>query len=130
MRRNRKKQVHAKVLPPAVAGIIVLSASLVLIYWGMESKCAELGQEIRQYEQKITALEDERIREETRWNEKNTPEKLEQAMLQHGLDMAYPSSEQIVRMNVMGQPIVGQLSLARLKQKQNAVARIAKTESR
>ena len=130
MRKNRKRQVHVKVLPPAVAGLIVLCASLVLIYWGMESKCAELGQEIRQYEQNITTLEDERIREETRWTEKKTPEKLEQAMLQHGLDMVYPSPEQIVRMDARGQPIPGQLALANFSRKQNAGERMVKAEVR
>lgn len=128
MRRNRKRQVHAKVLPPSVAGMIVLIVSMVLSYWFMDSKCAQLGQEIRKHEQKYAALEDERVREEARWSEKNTPEKLEQAMLQHGIAMTYPAADQVVRMDLAGQPLPGQLSLVRFQRSQNAGERVAKTE--
>lgn len=128
MRRNRKRQVHAKVLPPTVAGMIVLIVSLVLSYWFMDSKCAQLGQEIRKHEQKFAALEDERVREEARWSEKNTPEKLEQAMMQHGIAMNYPAADQVVRMDALGQPVQGQLSLVRFHRSQNAGERVAKTE--
>ena len=128
MRRNRKRQVHAKVLPPSVAGMIVLIVSMVLSYWFMDSKCAQLGQEIRKHEQKFAALEDERVREEARWSEKNTPEKLEQAMLQHGIAMNYPAADQVVRMDLAGQPLPGQLSLVRFQRSQNAGERVAKTE--
>jgi hypothetical protein len=107
--------VHAKVLPPAVAGMIVLIVTLALVYWVMDSKCAQLGQEIRKCEQKFEALEDERVREEARWSEKNTPEKLEEAMLQHGIAMAYPAADQVVRMDVSGRPAEGQLSLVRFR---------------
>lgn len=128
MRRNRKRQVHAKVLPPSMAGMIVLIVSMVLSYWFMDSKCAQLGQEIRKHEQKFAALEDERVREEARWSEKNTPEKLEQAMLQHGIAMSYPAADQVVRMDLAGQPLPGQLSLVRFQRSQNAGERVAKTE--
>jgi len=128
MRRNRKRQVHAKVLPPSMAGMIVLIVSMVLSYWFMDSKCAQLGQEIRKHEQKYAALEDERVREEARWSEKNTPEKLEQAMLQHGIAMSYPAADQVVRMDLAGQPLPGQLSLVRFQRSQNAGERVAKTE--
>jgi hypothetical protein len=127
MRRNRKKRVHAKVLPPSVAGIIVLVVSLVLVYWFVDAKCGQLGQEIRKHEQQLSALEDERVREEARWSEKKTPEKLEQAMLQHGLAMNYPSAEQVVRMDAAGQPVPGQLALARFQRAQSAGERVAKT---
>ncbi len=127
MRRNRKKRVHAKVLPPSVAGIIVLVVSLVLVYWFVDAKCGQLGQEIRKHEQQLSALEDERVREEARWSEKKTPEKLEQAMLQHGLAMNYPSAEQVGRMDAAGQPVPGQLALARFQRAQSAGERVAKT---
>lgn len=130
MRRNRKRQVHAKVLPPSVAGIAVLIVSMVLCYWFMDAKCAQLGQEIRKHEQKVASLEDERVREEARWSEKKTPEKLEQAMLQHGIAMSYPTSDQVVRMDAFGQPVAGQLSLVRFQRNQNASERVAKTEQK
>jgi hypothetical protein len=128
MRRNRKRQVRGvKVLPPSVAGMIVLLVSLVLSYWFMDSKCAQLGQEIRKHEQKLAALEDERVREEARWSEKKTPEKLEQAMLQHGIAMMYPTADQVVRMGSGGEPVAGQLSLVRFQRNLIASERVAKT---
>lgn len=75
-----------------------------------------------------TALEAEYAREETRWNEKNTPEKLEAAMLQHGIAMAYPSAEQVVRMDASGVPIEGQLSIARFRRSQSATERMVRTQ--
>ncbi len=127
MRRNRKKQMHAKVVPHSVAGIFLLVIGLVLLYWMMDSKCAVNGQEIRKYEQKLQSIEAEYAREEARWNEKNTPEKLQEAMLQHGIAMSYPSADQVVRMDASGQPAAGQLSLARFKRSQNATERVVKT---
>lgn len=127
MRRNRKRQVYAKVLPRSVAGLIVLMVTLVLVYWVMDSKCAQLGQEIRKCEQKIQTLDAEYAREESRWSEKNTPEKLEEAMLQHGIAMSYPAADQVVRMDASGLPAEGQLSLARFKRSQSATERVVKT---
>ena len=127
MRRNRKRQVHVKVLPPSVAGVIVLVVSMVLSYWFMDSKCAQLGQEIRKKEQELALLADECVREEARWNENKTPEKLEQAMLQHGIAMDYPTADQVVRMDARGEPVAGQLSLARFQKAQSVSERVAKT---
>ncbi|MBP7637758.1 MAG: hypothetical protein KBA18_07765 [Kiritimatiellae bacterium] len=127
MRRNRKKQVHAKVVPSSVAGIFMLMIGLALLYWVMDSKCDVDGQEIRKYEQKLQSIEAEYAREEARWNEKNTPEKLEEAMLQHGIAMSYPSADQVVRMDTSGIPVAGQLSIARFKRSQSATERVVKT---
>jgi hypothetical protein len=127
MRRNRKKQVHAKVVPSSVAGIFMLMIGLALLYWVMDSKCDVDGQEIRKYEQKLQSIEAEYAREEARWNEKNTPEKLEEAMLQHGIAMSYPSADQVVRMDTSGRPVAGQLSIARFKRSQSATERVVKT---
>ncbi len=128
MRRNRKRNVHAKVVPRSVAGVFLLMVGLVLVYWMMDSKCDVDGQEIRKYEQKLQALEAEYAREETRWNERNTPEKLEAAMLQHGIAMSYPSAEQVVRMDASGVPIEGQLSIARFRRSQSATERVVRTQ--
>lgn len=130
MRRNRKRRVNTKVLPPSVAGIAVMIVSLVLVYWFMDAKCAQLGQEIRKHEQGLASLEDERVREEARWNEKKTPEKLGQAMLQNGIDMNYPTADQVVRMDVSGRPVPGQLSVVRFLRNQSGSERVAKAETK
>lgn len=130
MRRNRKRRLSVKVLPHWPAGIIVLLVTLVLGYWFMDSKCAMLDQEMRKHEQKYAALENERVREESRWNEKKTPEKLEQAMLQHGIAMSYPTPEQVVRMDGSGVPLASQLSVVRFQRSRNASERVAKAGQR
>jgi len=127
MRRNNKRQVRIKFLPVPAAGVIVLAVSVALSYWFMDSKSAQLGQEIRKYEQKYAALENERVREEARWNEKKTPEKLDRAMLQHGILMKYPKPEQIVRMDEKGRPVPGQLSLVKFQRIRNAGEHVAES---
>ena len=128
MRKNRKRHARVKVLPPSVVGFFVLLVSMILCYWFMDSKCAQLGQEIRKHEQKFSALENERVREEARWNAKKTPEKLERAMLQHGLDMNYPTATQVVRMDAAtGAPVPGQLSVIAFRRSRNAGERVAGT---
>jgi hypothetical protein len=116
------------VLPRAVTGVILLIMGLMVAYWWMDSGCAQLGQEIRRCEQKSAALEDERVREEARWNEYNTPKKLKEMMLLHGIDMAYPTADQWVRMGADGQPVPKQLSLAKFKRGLGAGERVAKTQ--
>ena len=126
MRRNRKRQLHDRVFPGRAAGIVVLLVTLALGYWFMDSKCAMLSQEMRKHELKYAALENERVREESRWNEKKTPEKLEQAMLQHGIEMSYPTPEQVVRMDGSGVPLAGQLSVVRFQRNRNASGPVAR----
>ena len=42
MRRNRKRNVHAKVVPRSVAGVFLLMIGLVLLYW-MKSRDYKLA---------------------------------------------------------------------------------------
>ena len=129
MRRNRKRHVSVQAFPPSIAGLALLMVVLTLGYWFIDSRCNQLGQEIRKHEQKFSSLENERVREEARWNAKKTPEKLEQAMLQHGLEMNYPTAAQVVRMDTKnGQPIPGQIALAKFHHAQNAGERVARTQ--
>ena len=128
MRRNRKRQVRIKFLPVPAASVIVLVVSVALSYWFMDSKSAQLGQEIRKYEQNYAALENERVREEARWNENKTPEKLDAAMLQHGIQMTYPTPDQVVRMDGSGRPLPGQVSLGGRSQRiRSAGERVVKS---
>lgn len=126
MRRNRKRQVRTQYLPRTAVGVIVTIVTVALIYWFVDSKCSLLGQEIRKHEQKYAALENERVREAARWDEKKTPEKLERAMLQHGLAMNYPTAEQVVRMDAAGRPLPGQLSVARYQRSRAGIDRVVK----
>jgi hypothetical protein len=98
MRRNRKRRLHSRLMPPAVAGGIVLLATLAVAYLVMDHKCSQYGQQIKEFEQRYVALENEQIREESRWNVMKTPEQIEAMLLRHGLLMVYARPEQVVRM--------------------------------
>ena len=71
-------------------------------------------------ERELARLEDAHMRESTRWEEMKTPDRIERALLQHGLSMRPPRPEQTVRMTANGTPYPGQLSLARARQRLGA----------
>ncbi len=115
MRRNRRKQVKANGVVSKVAVLVVVTLTLMLTYWRIDSQCNVLGQEINENEKRLRALDGEIKREEAHWNEKNTPEKLEEAMRQHGIAMDYAKADQVVRMDASGKPVAGQIALRKLK---------------
>lgn len=127
MRKNRKKHVQMDPAWRKIIGIFALGVTVVVIYGVVDAKCGQLGQEIRKQELRYTSLENERVREAARWDEKKTPEKLERAMLQHGLAMGYAMPSQIVRMDASGRPIPGQLSLAKYQKSHTAIERVVKS---
>jgi cell division protein FtsL len=127
MRRNRKRQVKMEFMPKVFVAWIVITVCVTIGYWFMDSKSKQLNQEIRKYELKYDALESARAREALRWDEKKTPEKLEHAMLQNGLAMDYPKASQVVRLDVKGRVIPGQVSLARINKIKGAVSTVANT---
>ncbi len=66
-------------------------------------------------EREIVKLDDALLRASTSWEEMMTPEKIERALLRHGLSMKTPRADQIVRMMSNGLPRPGQISLAKAK---------------
>lgn len=104
---------------PLVALIIFL-VSGILVYWALDARCSQLGNDIRRKEIEKRNLENDFVREEARWNANKVPAKLNEALIAHGLVMTYPKGDQLVRMNHVGKPIPGQLSLAKFyRQHQN-----------
>ena len=116
-KRNRyKKNARMSFLPCSytVVGIIILTATIALVYWHLNTKCAALGDDIRRKEHELQSLKDEFLREEARWNANKTPEKLDAALLAHGLVMRHPKADQLVRMDGHGgKPLPNQLSIAK-----------------
>lgn len=125
MKRNRKRQVKIEFVPKVFVVWIVIVVSVAIGYWFMDSKSKQLNQEIRKYELKYTQLENARAREALRWDEKKTPEKLEEALLRNGLAMDYPKASQVVRLDSRGRLIPGQVSLARINKMKGAVSTVA-----
>ncbi|MDR2850149.1 MAG: hypothetical protein LBW77_06380 [Verrucomicrobiota bacterium] len=130
MKRNRKRTVHARVIPRPAVGAIVLVVTMTLIYWAVDSKCGQFGQDIRRNEQKLAALKDERVRERMLWDKNNTREKLEAALLQNGLAMDYPTAAQVVRMDASGQPVPGQISLVKFYRERSMTSPVVKNQAR
>jgi cell division protein FtsL len=127
MKRNRKRQVKMEFVPKVFVVWIVIVVSVAIGYWFMDSKCKQLNQEIRKDELKYAQRENERAREALRWDEKKTPEKLEDALLRNGLAMDYPKATQVVRLDSRGRLIPGQVSLARINKMKGAVSAVSNT---
>lgn len=129
MRRNHYRR-NAKMggfpCSASMPGFIVLVVLVALAYWGLDAKCNALGDDIKRKEQEMQRLEDEFVREEARWNANKTPEKLDAALLSHGLSMGYPRADQIVRMTDGGVPAEGQVSLAKFERNPPSSGNVAR----
>jgi hypothetical protein len=85
------------------------------------SSCTQLSKTISEKERQLAKLENDQKREQERWDEMKTPERLEAALLKHGLAMRYSKPEaQVVRMDKSGRPYSGQASVARATERSKA----------
>lgn len=98
--RNRKRRAQARILPVAFVPLVVLCASILLVYLWVDAARAQLGQQIRKLETRSDELDNECRREENRWSALKSPENIEQALLRHGLNMSLPRGEQVVRLSL------------------------------
>ena len=120
MRRNVKKPAKMSVVAANTMRfgvIIVFLFIMVILNLLASSGCNHLMKEKGEMERELVKLEEARTREATRWEEMKTPEKVDAALLRHGLSMKLPRSEQNVRMRVNGTPYPGQISIARARQR-------------
>ena len=117
-RRNRRRNVQMGVLPKLLVRVVILvslGAVIPLGYWGLDSKCNQVGQEINKSKTLYASLEGAYLHEEARWMENLTTENLDRAILRHGLAMGYPQAHQIVRVDAEGNPLPRQSSIAYLR---------------
>ena len=120
MRRNRKVTKKMSVVAANTmrfGAIIVFFFVMVILNLLSSSSCSQLLKTKGALELELAKLEDSRMRESTRWEEMKTPERIERALIRHGLSMRPPRPEQTVRMKADGTPYVGQLSIARARQR-------------
>lgn len=102
MGKNRRKVrfKHPLLYVPKPVGIgLVVFVSLALVYLWMGHKCSQYSEEVKRLEDKYGELENERVREETKWNGMKTAEQLDQLLVRNGLLMVYPTAGQIVRIS-------------------------------
>ena len=120
MRKNKKVSKQMSVIATNTmrfGAIIVFFFLMVILNLLSASSCKQLMKQKGEMEREIVRLEDSRMRESTRWEEMRTPEKVEMALLRHGLSMKLPRPEQNVVMMADGTPRPGQLSIAKAKQR-------------
>ena len=118
MRRNRKIPKKMSVVATNTmrfGAIIVFFFVMVILNLLSSSSCTQLLKVKGELEREIVKLDDARMRESTRWEEMKTPEKVEMALLKHGLAMKLPRADQTVRLRPDGQPLPGQLSVSKAK---------------
>ena len=120
MRRNRKIPKRMSVVATTTmrfGAILVFFFVMVLFNLLSSTSCSQLMKTKGELERELARLEDARMREATRWEEMKTPERIEAALLRHGLSMKIPRADQNVQMKADGTPYPGQLSLARARQR-------------
>ena len=118
MRKNRKIPKKMSVVATNTmrfGAIIVFFFVMVILNLLSSSSCTQLLKVKGELEREIMKLDDARMRESTRWEKMKTPEKVEEALLRHGLAMKLPRADQTVRLKADGTPRPGQLSLAKAK---------------
>ena len=120
MRRNVKKPAKMSVVAANTMRfgvIIVFLFIMVILNLLASSGCNHLMKEKGEMERELVKLEEARTREATRWETMKTPDKIDTALLRHGLAMRLPRSEQNIRMRANGTPYPGQISIARARQR-------------
>ncbi len=125
MRKNRKMSRRLSVVTVHfmhMGAVLLMLFVMVIMNLIASSSCRQQERIRVAKEETLKKLEDELHRETMRWEEMKTSERLEAALVKHGLSMHYPNASQIVRMRADGRPYPGQLSLAKAAQREKGVA--------
>ena len=120
MRKNRRRPARLSVVAATTmrfASFIMLGFVMVILYWLSSSSCTQLLNAKGEKEKELARLENSLKREEMRWEGMLTPEKIERALVKHGLAMKPTRPDQIVRLGADGTPVLGQISVTRAKQR-------------
>ena len=125
MKRNRRISTKVSVMAQRsayVGAVIIALFVTVVLNFLAESSCSQLRNSIGEKEFQLAKLEDECTRESARWEEMQTPERLEQALVRHNLPMRYVKASQTIRMRPDGTPYPNQMSVAKATMRSPAVA--------
>jgi len=98
--RRRRRFTHPLTYVPKPVGVgFVAMVSLALLYLWMGHKCTQYSEEIKRLDDQCAELDNERVREDTKWNGMKTAEQLDGLLVRNGLLMVYPNAAQIVRVS-------------------------------
>lgn len=120
MKRNRRRKVRMGFAPNMLIISTITAVLVAVFYVSFDSKCKSLRQDKSRLESQLSELDRERQREAAKWDDKKTPERLKETLVQHGLDMDYPAADQVLRVDQSGRPLPNQPALARMMRLQSS----------
>lgn len=124
MRRNRRNYITSaktsarRTIVSYAIGLIILLGFIVIVNATVKTKVSTLQSTIAERQRVLARCEDELVRQSALWAKKTTPEGLERQLRRHSLAMRSRKPLQIVRMRANGQPVPGQLSVAKARQRE------------
>ncbi len=133
MKRNKKVSRKMSVVTTRFTHTIIvllMAFAMVILNLMASSKCRQLERNCGKKEEVLKKLDDDLQRETAHWEMMKTSEGLEAALRKHGLAMHYPNASQIIRMRANGTPMPGQLSLAKVAQRNKDLRTASYTPSR
>lgn len=98
-RRNKKKKLDSFMLPLPLAGVVVLVTAVALAYVWLDCRCETLGREIKALERDKELLKRKCLTEEYKWARMKSPREIDKALQKFHIEMAWPKSDQILRMS-------------------------------
>ena len=127
MRRNRKikKDSIFRTWSMSFAGLMVTLFVMLMVYWTMDSNCTSIHRKIGELEKQYEKYEKEYDREEARWSSMVTRDRLDEKLSRFGIQMGYARPDQVVKMTSDGTPVPKQLSVARLRARNQSNASVA-----
>ncbi len=118
-RRNRKVNKHSRftVNTAGVVALLVTGFAMVMCYCVLGMRCTSIAQELQEAEMTYKQLSKEGERVAARWTELMAVKRLRDNLDRFGLEMKNPTPGQVVRMNANGQPLKGQIAVARARER-------------
>lgn len=125
-KKNRRIKKHAvfTVGTGSIVSLILTGFTVLLVYWWLDQRCTTIGRQIGKAERELKACESELGRENTKWVEMTTPEKLVERLVRSGIEMRIQRQDQIIRMDASGRPLPG-LAVARANLRKTQTTTVA-----
>ncbi len=95
---SRRLRSQRPSLPGVAVGLITLVVTLAVFYLWLQLRCDAIGRQMKDLEVRQAQLNKALLNEEIRWTRMKAPANLECALLRHGIRMAWPRPDQIVRL--------------------------------
>lgn len=97
-RKNKKKRQDAYLVSTPLSVILILAAVFSLSYLWICGRCEAMGKRIQALESDYEEVHKRRLNEEYKWSNLCSPARLEQALKQHNLEMAWPDRGQVIHL--------------------------------